>query len=328
MDEAPTELPPVCEPADESESGQKLLQFLERRLGLPQALLHRWIRTGQIRLNGARCKPFVRVAMGDKIRLPPFAGRLAAQAHAPEPPPETASPPLPPCVGEKDDAWLLDKPAGLPSQSGTRHEDSVAARLKARFAHQFFKPVPCHRLDKDTTGLLLVGVTHKALRRVQDQFRGGKIHKEYLAWIKGRWPYDDVRLIRNFLRKEGAPGSVKTRVVDEKTPFAKEALTVVYPLRVDKNSTLLQIRLLTGRSHQIRAQMAALGFPVLGDGKYGAPVGEPLKLHSFRVILPEGEEFTAPPPWPENLLPAASPEPLCLNMNADELRKLPLVSRI
>lgn len=319
MEDAPA--PRVFAPADETESGQKLLQFLERRLGLPQALLHRWIRTGQIRLNGARCKPFQRVSAGDCVRLPPFADKLSAQANAPEEQ-FSEAPPLPKVVGEYNGVRAYAKPAGLPTQSGTDHADSLTSRLALRYANQFYKPVACHRLDRDTSGLLLVGMTHDALRRVQNQFKNGEIHKEYLAWVKGEWPWRTPRLIRHFLRREGERGNIKTRVVSEKIPFAKEALALVAPAKVAAGSSLLQIRLLTGRRHQIRAQLTALGYPLIGDDKYGKDHSEAMRLHAFRIILPEGAEFSLPPDWPAELAPETLPAPLAAGKtNAQIIRQ-------
>ena len=140
----------------EAEAGQKLLQFLSRRFDEPQGVLHRWIRTGQVRINGGRAKPFDRVALNDEIRVPPFAG-AGSQPDSPSSP--LSAQPLPPIVAETDDVIVFCKPSGLPVHPGTGHTDSLTTRLEAAFAGSPFIPAPVHRLDRDTSGLLRVGTT-------------------------------------------------------------------------------------------------------------------------------------------------------------------------
>lgn len=304
------EFPPV----EEAESGQKLLRFLERRLSLPSNLLHRWIRTGQIRRNGKRCKPFERVAVGDIVRLPPFAARLSEQSLEDD---SSAAPDLPPLIGEIDGLRAYFKPAGLPVQPGSDHEDSLSARLVARFPELRFKPTPCHRLDKDTSGAILVACSYEALRRAQEALASGAARKEYLAWVEGEWPCDEPRLLRHFLRKETRENMTKMRAYKNPVPYSKESLCVVRPLRRSNKKTLLQIWLRTGRSHQIRAQLAAVGFPVVGDEKYGKP--GVLKLHSMRIALPGGGEFVCSPDWDGELGVEELPPPIPADIEATEI---------
>ena len=180
----------LAQAVTEAESGQKILQFLERRLKLPSSLLHRWIRTGQVRCNGGRCKPFARVKAGDMVRLPPFAFKLAAQMLSPMPVTDKSVPeslPLPPVMGTARGLVAYAKPRGLPTQPGTGHDDSLASRLAAHHADALFVPAPVHRLDKDTSGLLLVATTHDALRRSHEDWREGRItkrvgHRHYQTW--------------------------------------------------------------------------------------------------------------------------------------------------
>lgn len=303
---------------EETESGQKLLQFLQRRLNLPPAMLHRWVRTGQIRINGGRCKPFARVRTGDLVRLPPFALNMAAQSGArmfgddsgaPTSPPAAAAPslPLPPLVGREGEIWAFFKPAGLPTHPGTGHSDSLATRLAGQYAGAPFKPTPAHRLDKDTSGILLVGASFMALSRVQQALRDRTLVKEYVAWVRGRWPYAETRLLRQQLRKNFERGYEKVRPAAAGQESGREALCLVRPLRVSERESLLLIRLFTGRTHQIRVQLADLGHPVLGDAKYGLleqasrigarQVHGPMYLHALRVILPGGRAFACLPQW-------------------------------
>lgn len=321
------------------EAGLKLMGLLERRLLLPPTLLHRWIRTGQIRLNGSRAQPFARVAAGDSVRVPPFAGALSDQARATKNRQDAVkahrdgqregiregqgqrgrgqagahasahaasraacaaarTTRLPLSVLDEDEDYIaLFKPAGLPTQPGTGHQDSVATRLKEG-AKTSFAPQPVHRLDKDTTGIVLAAKNYHALRRAHDALREGDgLGKEYLAWVRGIWPHQRERLVKSWLRKGLVAGQEKMLVRDEPHEGYKEALLVARPVKYLKDATLLQIRLLTGRTHQIRAQLSHLGFPLLGDGKYGRRDGESLMLHALRLTLPEGKSYLALPRW-------------------------------
>ena len=122
-----------------AEAGQKLLQFLSRRFEEPQSVLHRWIRTGQVRINGGRAKPFDRVELNDEIRVPPFAGAGTKAERAPA---SSGGKELPPIVAETDDVIVFCKPSGLPVHPGTGHTDSLTTRLEAAFAGLPFIPAP------------------------------------------------------------------------------------------------------------------------------------------------------------------------------------------
>ncbi len=288
------------------EEGQKLLSFLERRLSLPPTLLHRWIRTGQIRVNKGRAKPFQRLTREDIVRLPPFASKMADAARAPLITHSSTTGtllPLPPrvsCASEpdlsehiQDYIWAFNKPAGLPTHTGSGHTDSFATRLQSHFAEEIFLPSPAHRLDKDTSGLLLVGASFPALRFLQNTFLEHTAHKEYLTWVEGRWENDSPMLLEHSLSKRYTGYFEKVMPNSE----GKEARCIVAPLRQENQTTLLHIRLLTGRTHQIRAQLAACGHPLCGDSKYGAKSNEAFRLHAMRLILPENISFECLPPW-------------------------------
>jgi 23S rRNA pseudouridine955/2504/2580 synthase len=290
LPELPPSLPALCTLAvSAEEAGQKVLQLLARRLGLAHAMLHRWIRTGQVRCNGSRVKAFERVETGDRIRVPPFALRMACV------PATNAAPglPLPDIVAELPGLLVLNKPAGLPVQPGSGHTDSVTSRLAAHLAHLPFKPTPAHRLDKDSSGLLLVAASYERLRSLHEAFVRRTLKKTYLAWVEGAWPEDALCVLRDVLAKTGRPGREKVR-----SGQGREALCEVVCLHREERRSLLSIDLLTGRTHQIRAQLSARGHPLCGDVKYGArPRRGGLLLHAFRTALPTGEAFVCPPPW-------------------------------
>lgn len=193
-----------------AEAGQKLLQFLSRRFEEPQSVLHRWIRTGQVRINGGRAKPFDRVELNDEIRVPPFAG---AGTKAERVPASSGGKELPPIVAETADVIVFCKPSGLPVHPGTGHTDSLTTRLEAAFAGSPFIPAPVHRLDRDTSGLLLVGKTYAAVRRLSDALAAhdGSVAKDYLAWVQGECPWSRPKRLEDHLAKRtvGAQGREK-----------------------------------------------------------------------------------------------------------------------
>ncbi len=330
-----------------TEAGQKLLQFLVRRLGLSTSILHKWIRTGQIRVQGGRCDAFRRLKEGEAVRLPPFALSMAQsttqsanmlgdaqagdssgadvlhQAVPQETSQKTALEPLASPMLDlasylvHDDAHLLvfNKPAGLPVHTGTGHTDSLATRLEYAYADDIFRPTPIHRLDKDTSGIILVARSYAALRAVQDILKTRTLTKEYLAWVHGRWPHEREECeLTHFIKKKYDGDDEKVRVLrhDE----GKQATCLVTCLRrhseaergIEGGISLVRVKLISGRTHQIRVQLAAEGFPVVGDVKYGAPpLGHALCLHAVRVTLPREESieslhlqahtFSALPPW-------------------------------
>jgi len=271
------------------EADQKMLQFLVRRLGLARTMLHRWIRTGQVRRNGSRARAFERVETGDNIRVPPFALRMASASKT-----DAASGhPLPDIVADLPGLLVLNKPAGLPVQPGSGHADSVTSRLAAYSGQLPFKPTPAHRLDKDSSGLLLIATSYGRLRALHEAFARRTLKKMYLAWVEGIWPNDCPYKLRDLLEKIGRPGQEKVR-----SGQGREALCEVFCLRREERRSLLCINLLTGRTHQIRTQLSTRGHPICGDVKYGAhPRKGGLLLHAYSMELPEGERFTCLPPW-------------------------------
>lgn len=290
-----------------AEAGQKLVQYLGRVLGkdVPGSVFMRWIRTGQVRVDGKRAKPFDRVEEGQAVRLPPFA--LAEKGFADAP--ARASGEVPPVSAPEreffipgiavlavTDRWLvLEKPAGLPVHPGSGWTDSVQTRLGKAFAGEPFVPVIAHRLDRDTSGVLLVARTHRALTFAHEAFRQSLAAKEYLCWVRGRWTLSALHEtieMADTLAKSGAPGRERVRASRDEGKAARLDAT---PLLIEDARALLCVRLYTGRTHQIRAQLSSRGHPIAGDAKYGGGA-PPMLLHAFRLTL-DGETFTSLPPW-------------------------------
>ena len=331
----------------EAEQGMKLLRFLERRLRehAPKSMLHKWIRTGQVRVNKKRAGPYDLLEAGDDVRLPPFA----AARLCPAPPcasgrgaPPEGAPGLGPglrVIGRTADCLALAKPAGLAAQPGSGNTDSVAERLRSAIGAEPFIPAPAHRLDKGTSGILLAGMTHAAQSRLHALFRTGAVRKDYLAWVAGKWPHAGSVLLRDVLEKrsdasgreimaalpggEALPFPLSPLADEPGGSIAGQALSVALPvislevpalsrfLPGAEEATLLLVRLLTGRKHQIRVQLASHGFPVIGDGRHGGPEFQPMLLHALAVSLPPEHEGERGPEWfllPEWLAPFM-PEP-------------------
>ena len=278
------------------EAGQKLLQYLCRRLSgeVPQAALQRFIRTGQVRVDGRRTKPFARLAPGQTVRMPPYA---PGEPGTTPPPDRTGTPPPPglDILHEDADLLVVVKPAGLPVHPGSGHVTDLTSLLRARDPDAPFAPTPAHRLDRDTTGVLLVAKSYRRLRAIHEAMETGATVKDYLAWVQGRWLLGEVNewvVLRDRLAKAGEPGHERMHPGET----GKEAVCKARLLLSTGEASLLEVRLETGRTHQIRAQLGSRGHPVIGDAKYGGGT-PPLFLHAWRMILP-GAAFCVPPPWP------------------------------
>ena len=274
------------------DAGLRLDRWFKRRYpALNHARLSKLLRTGQVRLDGARVKAGVRLEPGQRIRVPPL--RLSA---SPAPPPRPLDPAtaadLRARVLYRDD-WLiaLDKPPGLAVQGGTKTVRHLDAMLDALTYGASERPRLVHRLDKDTSGVLVLGRTARAAAALTAAFRRKEIHKLYWALVVGVPKPRAGRIALSLAKREGRGGGERV-VADDSGRAALTEYRVIEA--AGRRLGWLELTPRTGRTHQLRAHCAALGTPILGDRKYGGAgaflpgdVAAPgLHLHARAIELP------------------------------------------
>ncbi|HQR71731.1 MAG TPA: RluA family pseudouridine synthase [Burkholderiaceae bacterium] len=242
-------------------AGQRLDNFLLRLAkGVPKSHVYRIVRSGEVRVNRGRATADYRVQHGDDIRVPPL--RTARPAGAARPAPVPAL--MPPILYEDDDLIVVDKPAGVAAHGGSGVAHGIIERVRAARPRQAFLEL-AHRLDRETSGILLLAKSRRALTSLHEQLREGAVDKRYLLLVKGEWVNDrqHVRLpLTKFVNRTG-----ERRVAVD--PEGAASHTVFTLKRRFKGCSLLEAELKTGRTHQIRVHVAHLGFPIIGDDKYG-----------------------------------------------------------
>lgn len=283
---------------DEESAGQRLDNYLIRHLkGVPKTHVYRIIRSGEVRVNKGRASADTRVEAGDKVRVPPIrlaqgvtldeSGLVQRENAALVPPREFD-------ILFEDEAFIaIDKPAGVAVHGGSGVSFGVIEQLRrARPTARFLELV--HRLDRETSGVLLVAKKRSALTRLQDQFRERETGKTYLALVHGAWPAS-LKVIDKPLHKYlTAEGERRVRVTNKDDPDGMRSVTLVKVAQRFEGYTLLEVTIKTGRTHQIRVHLSSCGHSICGDDKYSdeaankalAKAGlKRMFLHAWRLKL-------------------------------------------
>lgn len=243
----------------EEGENQRVDNFLVRHCrNVPKSHIYRILRSGEVRVNGRRVEPSFKLSLGDEVRIPPL--RLGPDKPAAAQPPRRDYE-----LAYDDDFFLaIDKPAGIAVHGGSGLSFGVIEQLRNQWPQAKFLEL-VHRIDRGTSGLLLVARKRSALTALQDMLRRGEIHKRYLALVKGRWmnPLQHVRLpLHKYLTQDG-----ERRVSVRED--GKAAHSIVRLKARWSNFSLVEVELRTGRTHQIRVHLSHLGYPICGDDKYG-----------------------------------------------------------
>jgi 23S rRNA pseudouridine955/2504/2580 synthase len=245
----------------EESGGQRIDNYLVRLLkGVPKSHVYRILRSGEVRVNGGRAKPDYRVKTGDELRIPPV--RVAAPTVRAAPP---VSEELERAVLFEDEHIIaLNKPSGLAVHGGSGLSFGVIEQLRGQRPQARFLEL-VHRLDRDTSGVLLLAKKRSALTAMHAELRDGQFKKFYLALVKGVWRNKKQAVRLNLHKYLLASGERRVAVHDD----GQESHTVFELKQAWANFSLLRAELKTGRTHQIRVHLSHLGYPIAGDDKYG-----------------------------------------------------------
>ncbi|MDD2664043.1 MAG: RluA family pseudouridine synthase [Dechloromonas sp.] len=273
----------------EEEQGQRLDNFLVRRCkGVPKSHLYRILRSGEVRVNSRRVDATYRLLAGDSLRIPPMRVAERPQNDIDEAAKARVDLPV---IYEDDALLVIDKPEGIAVHGGSGVSFGVIEALRRQRPQAKFLEL-AHRLDRETSGVLLVGKKRLALTALHDMFRehGAGADKRYLVLVKGRW-MNNTQHVKQPLYKFLTEGGERRVMVRED---GKASHTVFRLLARWPEMSLLEAQLKTGRTHQIRVHLSHLGFPILGDEKYGdfalnrklKPEGlKRMALHAWRIAF-------------------------------------------
>ncbi len=245
----------------EDREGQRLDNFISSQLpGLPRSAVYRVIRKGQVRINGGRAKPYTRLAAGDKVRIPPAHISTGGPANVPKSVLHMVKSAI---HHEEPEFIVLDKPAGLAVHGGSGIKWGIIDALRQLFPDESIELV--HRLDRDTSGCLLLARNAIALRKLRKQFELRSTKKRYLCLTQGRFREDRQVIDEPLLKVDR--GGERTMEISEK---GKRSVTEFRLLEHYGRQSYVEAIPLTGRTHQIRVHAAFLGIPLAGDIKYSS----------------------------------------------------------
>ena len=295
---------------DASEAELRLDRWFKRHYpDLGHGRLEKLLRTGQVRIDGRRAKAGERLEVGQEIRIPPLGDAPSPRKKAPRPRVSEADAKelRARVLYQDDDIIAIDKPAGLAVQGGSKTTRHLDAMLDALAAKGDERPRLVHRLDRDTSGVLVLARNVSAAARLGKLFRGREVSKLYWALVVGDPEAEEGRIDLALAKRPGPRGERMAGDAD-----GQAAVTDFKVIeRVGRQAAWLALRPLTGRTHQLRVHCAAIGTPIMGDGKYGgagaylAGVGfsKQLHLHARALSLPRrrGGEIRLTAPLPAHM---------------------------
>jgi 23S rRNA pseudouridine955/2504/2580 synthase len=279
---------------ESDDDGARLDRWFKRHL--PQigfATISRWARTGQIRVDGKRADPADRVTTGQVVRVPPGGDAPAIKGQRERKPltPEQREMALDMVIRTTPSAFVLNKPPGLATQGGSGTFEHVDGLLDALAQESDPRPRLVHRLDKDTSGVLLIARTPGSAAAFSKHFSGRSARKIYWALVIGV-PQIEDGLIELPLGKQ--PGSGGEKMMVDESEHGQSARTRYRVIdHAGNRASWVELQPMTGRTHQLRVHMAAIGHPIVGDGKYGGPdaflsgtISRKMHLHARRLVIP------------------------------------------
>lgn len=281
---------------DEHQAGQRIDNFLFSRLkGVPKSRIYRLIREGQVRVNKKRIKAETKLEIGDQIRVAPIRYEQKDETAAPVSD-SVAQSLLSRVVYEDEGLLVINKPSGIAVHGGSGVAYGLIEALRAATGKKYLELI--HRIDRDTSGLVMISKKRSTLKLLQDMLREHKIRKTYAAIVKGQVSLNKQLIDAPLFRYELANGERRVRVSKEGKPSKTEWVVA----ERFKNATLFHASPLSGRTHQIRVHGLSIGHPLLGDDKYGhtteyaGPQARRLCLHAMRLDIPGYPPIEAPLP--------------------------------
>ena len=235
--------------------------LISRLKNLPRSKIYSIIRKGEVRVNGSRSKPDRRLKKDDVIRIPPYRIEERNQNRASKSLTELLEERI---IYNKNSVLIINKPEGLASHGGSGLKLGLIEAVR-QIEDKFKNAQLVHRLDRGTSGCIVLSLKRSVLRTLNTEMREGRVEKKYLAIVGSKWPHKEIQITSNLKKNHLRSG--ERHVIE--TPDGKQSITKFKRLKGNQKVCLLECTLLTGRTHQIRVQVSNEGHPIIGDKKYG-----------------------------------------------------------
>lgn len=251
---------------DAGNVAQRVDNFLLSRLkGVPKSRIYRILRKGEVRVNKGRVKPEYKLRDGDVVRVPPI--RVSQRDEPPAPSQQLSALLESAILFENDDLLVVNKPSGLAVHGGSGISLGLIESFRQiRPDNRFLELV--HRLDRDTSGCIMIAKKRSSLRYIQQELREGRIQKIYRALVNGRWPNRRKTVNAPLIKNQLSSGERMVRIAQADTEGAKASLTEYRIIQRYASCTLVEAKPITGRTHQIRVHCQSVGCSIIGDDKY------------------------------------------------------------